>query len=91
MKTKTAHDLVGIVAGIGITRQDMDIIRAAERQGGTLEVISLEHPAVRQLISKGLVRSCKLVAGPLGLPIAEPGIKLTDFGKKVFGSDICLT
>lgn len=71
-------------AGVKITARDLALVNYAGRQGGTGEVIRLDHPFVKQVIDKGLFRPCKLRAGPLGIAVDEPGITFTEFGRSVF-------
>lgn len=78
-----ANKIALVVANVEITQRDLAIIKEADKRGGTAEVYNLEHPTVKQVIVKGLVRSCKLRCGPLALPVDEPGITLTAFGKQV--------
>lgn len=84
MTKAEAAVIVATVAGIDITRHEMSVVQHAGKLGGTTEVITMEHPVIKSLITKGIFRACKLRAGPLALPIAEPGIKLTQFGEKVY-------
>lgn len=70
-----------VYAGVSVTKQQLRLLEHAVKNGGTTEVITLEHPAVKDLIQKGLIRTCRLRAGPLGIYVDEPGVTLTQFGK----------
>jgi hypothetical protein len=80
-KERRANTVVLTMGGVDITRRDVAIVMRAARENNTVEVISLDHPFIRQVIGKGLVRPCKLRCGIM--PVAEPGITLTEFGRKV--------
>jgi hypothetical protein len=81
-----ANEVQFIAFGRLVTRRNLTFLRALQKNGGTIEVTSLDHPPVADLIGKGLVRSCRLRAGPLGVYLDEPGITLTPAGKDVLNT-----